>query len=264
MNVFIRKRVGLLSLQEQQDLQKLDQKVQTMIESLAQGPKSFDELKILVHNESESIKQHITNEVQRHERDFAHDDYHRRYLESLWYPETKRREETIKEAHARIFRWIFEPDVSDKAVRQWHSFVEWLASGQGTYWISGKAGSGKSTLMNYIHQDDETLKSLKLWSGTKEVFTPSFFFWNAGNTLEKSSEGLVRSLLHQVFDRYPDLIPIPSQASASSGPSATSGQSYRTKWSLDRTATSGNPAKRNAEGEGSMSQVHLHRWVGRN
>ncbi len=45
--------------------------------------------------------------------------------------------------------------------------------------------------------------------------------------MEKSSEGLARSLLHQVFDRYPELIPIPSQASASSGPGATSGQSYR-------------------------------------
>ncbi len=151
MNVFIKKRVGLLSLQQQQDLQNLDQKVQTITESLARGPKSFDELKILVHNESESIKQHITNEVQRHERDLAHDVYHRRYLGSLWYPEIKHREETIKEAHARTFRWIFEPDVSDKAVRRWHSFVEWLASGQGTYWISGKAGSGKSTLMNCIH-----------------------------------------------------------------------------------------------------------------
>lgn len=35
------------------------------------------------------------------------------------------------------------------------SIAEWLESGSGVYWISGKAGSGKSTLMKHLFWDLE-------------------------------------------------------------------------------------------------------------
>lgn len=165
-----------MSLQQNRDFQNLDQKLQSMVINLAQGPKSFDELKILIQNESESVKQHITNEVQQYERNLAHEDYCKRFLESLWYPEMRRRRETINEAHARTFRWVFEPDTSSTAVPRWDNFVQWLESGQGTYWISGKAGAGKSTLMNYVHQDDRTLGSLEVWSGRRRSSLLAFSF----------------------------------------------------------------------------------------
>ena len=59
--------------------------------------------------------------------------------------------------------------------------------------------------MNYICQDDRTTDLLRTWSGTQGVFIPDFFFWNAGTTLEKSSKGLLRSLLYQVLKRFPSL-----------------------------------------------------------
>ena len=111
------------------------------------------------------------------------------------------------EAHQNTFQWIYEPGGFDQWTCRWDSFVQWLKEGSGIYWINGKAGSGKSTLMNYICQDDRTTDLLRTWSGTQGVFTPKFFFWNAGTTLEKSSEGLLRSLLYQFLQRFPSLAP---------------------------------------------------------
>lgn len=62
-------------------------------------------------------------------------------------------------------------------------FVNWLEEGHGIYWINGKAGSGKSTLMRFLTQEEyeRTMESLKKWSGTKNVISLSFFFWSAGH-----------------------------------------------------------------------------------
>ena len=84
----------------------------------------------------------------------------------------------------------------------------WLEGGHGTYWVSGKAGSGKSTLMNLICQDPRTNAALRVWSGTSKVFSLKFFFWNAGTDLQKSSRGLLRSIIYQILDTAPELMPI--------------------------------------------------------
>ncbi len=117
------------------------------------------------------------------------------------------RQDNVGEAHQSTFQWIHEPNDFDTSARQWDSFVQWLEEGKGIYWINGKPGSGKSTLMNYVHRDDRTINLLRVWSGAKEVFTPGFFFWNAGTHLEKSSEGLLRSLLYQILREFPSLTP---------------------------------------------------------
>lgn len=203
----LRNRFDLLSIQQNEGFQSLDLKVRMIITSLAQGPKTFKELKSLIHKEAQSVKTHVTNELQQHQRDLAHQEYCQRFLDSLWFPEIYRRQETIHEAHKKTFQWIYEPEKVGKTVRRWDNFSTWLKSGHCTYWINGKAGSGKSTLMNYIYQDERTAESLKTWSGSKEVFTPGFFFWNAGETLEQSSEGLLRSLIYQILRRFPSLTP---------------------------------------------------------
>ena len=116
------------------------------------------------------------------------------------------REEGIKEAHKHTFEWILEKPGDE--VRPWHQFIDWLEEGHGTYWISGKAGSGKSTLMNFICHDPRTEAALKIWSGTNQIFMPNFFFWSPGSQLQKSLAGLLRSLIYQLLERFPDLMPI--------------------------------------------------------
>ena len=80
-------------------------------------------------------------------------------------------------------------------------------NGHGTYWINGKAGSGKSTLMNFIWQNQQTLDHLRTWAGTKSLLTPLFFFSVTGTQLQQSVEGLLRSLICQILEKYRQFVP---------------------------------------------------------
>jgi NACHT domain len=89
----------------------------------------------------------------------------------------------------------------------------WLKTGSGVYWINGKPGSGKSTLMKHIYDDERTRLYLKEWAqigDSKHVplVIASFFFWNSGTMEQRSQIGMLRALLFQVLDQELDLIPI--------------------------------------------------------
>ena len=154
-------------------------------------------------NESEKIKEHISSNFQDHEKRLAEEEHHSRLLETLWFDEILSREGTIAAAHRETFEWIF--DKSGKAVRPWDNFNAWLENDEGTYWISGKAGSGKSTLMSFLCQDKRTREALTTWSGTKDLFMPKFFFWSSGSKIQRSLEGLLRSLLWQILKEFSNL-----------------------------------------------------------
>jgi hypothetical protein len=87
------------------------------------------------------------------------------------------------------------------------SFVAWLRSGNQIYHISGKAGSGKSTLMKFLCQHSRVRKELESWAAEKRLVFAQFFFWNSGEKLQTSLEGLYRSLLFETLKQYPGLIP---------------------------------------------------------
>ncbi|KAI7326736.1 hypothetical protein KC315_g7402 [Hortaea werneckii] len=121
-------------------------------------------------------------------------------LQSLHFPEFRDRNKAITEAHAHTFEWIFEEGST--------RFKNWLCEGDGMFWISGKAGSGKSTLMKYLarHRMTETL--LKRWTGDNRLVIADFYFWSTGHPLEKTQEGLLRSLLFQLLLKCHELIPL--------------------------------------------------------
>jgi hypothetical protein len=50
-------------------------------------------------------------------------------------------------------------------------FSKWLRSKNGVFWVSGKAGSGKSALLKYICDDPRTSISLRYWSGNSDLVT---------------------------------------------------------------------------------------------
>jgi len=88
------------------------------------------------------------------------------------------------------------------------SFRDWLASGSGIFHISGKPGSGKSTLMKYLWKHDYTARNLQTWAqaSQKELIMACFFFWKPGSPLQRSLGGLVRSLLFHVLQQSPSII----------------------------------------------------------
>ena len=118
-------------------------------------------------------------------------------LKSLCFMTMKFRHSKIANAHPRTFQWIFSTD-----------FVHWLQSDDPIYWVSGKPGCGKSTLMKYLVDNPETMANLQVWAGTRQLVTASFFFWIAGTEMQKSQEGLLQSLLYEVLRKNPQLIPV--------------------------------------------------------
>jgi len=109
----------------------------------------------------------------------------------------------IVEAHQTTFRWALQRQ--NTTGKTWPILYSWLSRDGGIYWISGKAGSGKSTLMKFLHQDPRLRTALKTWAGGARLVTIGFYFWNAGMDLQKSQEGLFRSLLYQVLEQEPSL-----------------------------------------------------------
>ncbi|KAK1758027.1 hypothetical protein QBC47DRAFT_132299 [Echria macrotheca] len=83
----------------------------------------------------------------------------------------------------------------------------WLANGDGIFHISGKLGSGKSTLMKFLCEHDMTSSFLQVWAGDRTLVLVNFFFWKPGSFLQRSLIGLTRSLLHDVLQAAPHLIP---------------------------------------------------------
>ena len=113
----------------------------------------------------------------------------------------KKRETDIPDAHKKTLEWVADPSSPSK-------FSEWLASDHGIYWIIGKAGSGKSTLMKFMVEYAPVKSLCQAWAEKRKLVMVKYFFWNAGTKLQKSQEGLLRAILFEVLSQCPPLIKI--------------------------------------------------------
>lgn len=126
-------------------------------------------------------------------------------VRSLNFQVMDKRSGEIAEAELSTFDWIFEDP--RPGTPQWDGFSNWLVRGDALYWITGKAGSGKSTLMKHLVNHPITQEKLLQWAGSREkLVVASFYFWNTGTDMQKTQEGLLRSLLYQVLYRHRELI----------------------------------------------------------
>ncbi|KAK0914397.1 hypothetical protein LTR02_001782 [Friedmanniomyces endolithicus] len=121
-------------------------------------------------------------------------------LQTLHYHGIFDRQTSISSTYGATGHWIFG---SRKT-----SFETWLQHGRGIFWICGKAGSGKSTVMNFLSERLQTDRRFRLETSGLPTTVVSYFFWNAGTELQRSQEGLLRSLLFQILRECPDLIPV--------------------------------------------------------
>ncbi|KAH8591607.1 hypothetical protein B0O99DRAFT_267283 [Bisporella sp. PMI_857] len=125
-------------------------------------------------------------------------------LDSLRSNTMHERHDAIVDAHQRTFQWILS---STKEGGQ-HGFSEWLKMGSGLYWIQGKAGSGKSTLMKFVVDDPRTSEYLRQWAGGSAFEFCAFYFWRYGAPEQRSQHGLLQSILYSILKQRPDLIEI--------------------------------------------------------
>ncbi|KAL4881960.1 hypothetical protein BJY04DRAFT_187745 [Aspergillus karnatakaensis] len=121
------------------------------------------------------------------------------FVRSLHFQGIQARQKGIKDAHAETFDWILD----DR-----HSFSRWLEQDKGIFWIHGKPGSGKSTLMKFICREPTTFQRLQKWAAPKKLAIANFFFWRAGTRLQQSRTGLLRSLIFEMVRECPNLLPI--------------------------------------------------------
>src|SRR5438270_13458919 len=103
------------------------------------------------------------------------------FLDSLRFDQLDARHATIKTAHAKTCKWLLKKS----------EYLDWLdlnniPEHHGFLWIKGKPGSGKSTIMKFAFAHAK--KTMK------DGIIISFFFNARGEHLEKSTEGMYRSL----------------------------------------------------------------------
>ncbi|KAH7159734.1 hypothetical protein B0J13DRAFT_433396 [Dactylonectria estremocensis] len=133
---------------------------------------------------------------------------HKKILRRIKSPEMTMRKDAISPQFEQTLSWA----LSTRRLRQkWDSLADWLQSSSGIYWLSGKAGSGKSTLMKLLCDHDATLDYLSAWANGGGCATAHFFIWKLGVREQTTLYGLFRSVLYQILALDPslcqDLIP---------------------------------------------------------
>ena len=116
-------------------------------------------------------------------------------IEQLYFAKIDERLTSLTAAQAKTCSWF----LTKPEYISWRDPAEHPKHG-GFLWIRGHPGTGKSTLMKFLFENAK--------SKTKAVPSQimlSFFFLARGDLEEKSTTGLYRSLLHQLFQKAPDL-----------------------------------------------------------
>ncbi|KAF2250748.1 hypothetical protein BU26DRAFT_269347 [Trematosphaeria pertusa] len=161
------------------------------------------------HQHTEALKKYIQECIADIARERRHilQNRERDILRWLNFRQMPWRHDDIHHAYRQTFKWIFkEPPLENG----WDNFRAHLSTPDRTapYFIVGKAGSGKSTLMKFVCGHPDTKQALKEWADGEEVTMLSFYFWNLGTTLQKSDTGMLRVLLCDLLERHPELIPV--------------------------------------------------------
>ncbi|KAM6527188.1 hypothetical protein FSOLCH5_003260 [Fusarium solani] len=220
----IQKKLDEQSLRLQDVVTKLDDQVQAVIPQLFG---QLDEIKLQndtildnqIHSETVAHQRHEelmgavkgatyqpgqllppNKKASRKARETAQ----KKILASLWFAMMQDREDTIYKAYHRTYEWLFCDPVAEQ--KPWDNFRNFLSSDTEIYWITGKAGSGKSALTKFAIHHPEAKKALMKWADGKRLNRAHFYFYYRGAKLEKSEIGVLRSLLHQILFGRRELI----------------------------------------------------------
>ncbi|KAI1212332.1 uncharacterized protein F4807DRAFT_450460 [Annulohypoxylon truncatum] len=122
-------------------------------------------------------------------------------LNSIYYDTMNERESRIDPAYGQTCEWILNPNLS--------AVPRHFRSKDPVLWISGNAGSGKSTLMKCIARSETVRQQLlEGWASEGDLLMACFFMFEGGNRIQKSYEGFLRSVLYQILSARRDLIRI--------------------------------------------------------
>ncbi|KAK0511439.1 hypothetical protein JMJ35_006012 [Cladonia borealis] len=120
-------------------------------------------------------------------------------LASLSDTITRARIVEVHDAHEKTFHWLYDPAVV--------SFPSWLSdtsSSRPIYWIQGKPGSGKSTLMKFAMRDPR-MTELLASDDMEQWSLAAFFFHDRGSEKQKTLNGMLQELLRSILQQIPAL-----------------------------------------------------------
>ncbi|KAH8648184.1 heterokaryon incompatibility protein-domain-containing protein, partial [Tricladium varicosporioides] len=116
-------------------------------------------------------------------------------VDQLYFTQIDERLTGLTAAQQGTCRWF----LTKSEYLSWQDVTQQQDHG-GFLWIKGNPGTGKSTLMKFLFE-----KAKVNAKGNSLQITLSFFFLARGTIEEKSTTGLYRSLLHQLFQKAVEL-----------------------------------------------------------
>ncbi|KAL6854799.1 hypothetical protein ACO1O0_005926 [Amphichorda felina] len=211
------------ALKQDQGFHKIDQDLQSFIVQIAAG---YTTMKDLLSIEARLTRAHITKEatqtsefikvdlfntMQQHKTNKATQSQRERLVQSLKFPEMNQRRNGITPPHDDTFNRIFqhygskESRTDEASFRGythstslvWKRFRIWLQSPDSLFWIQGKPGSGKSTLVKHIISHKTTKEFLSQSHSSVKIL--SHFFWQIGSPSQSNIAGFYSTLVHQLL-----------------------------------------------------------------
>ena len=117
-----------------------------------------------------------------------------RLVKSLYFEGIDFRYSKLTRAHPETYAWAYEG-----------KFAQFLQSDEPLFWVSGKPGSGKSTFMKFLVGNPRTRAYLTKWAGQRTMIASNYFFWINGSAVQRSQEGLLRSVVLDILLQCPEL-----------------------------------------------------------
>lgn len=147
------------------------------------------------------IKQNDTSHGMSHQGHSTEDTIplatREKMIERLYFPEIDRRITHLAPAQRKTCHWF----LGKPEYRLWFDGGGNQHEGHdGFLWIKGSPGTGKSTLMKFLFEEAK----VRLLGDPSHILS-SFFFVARGTVDERSTTGLYRSILHQLFRKAYEL-----------------------------------------------------------
>lgn len=201
-------------MQQQSKFVDLSETMQHFVSQIAAG---HTEMANLIDQDGNHTRKHIQqsemrvrNSINAVQFDADMAVKRNRLLQSLKFESMNARRTDIKIANEATYISFFksleftkEP-TSESAAAAWADFVDWLQSDEQIFWIQEKPGAGKSTLVKFLLQHENTRKAFNKWNHDSLIV--SHFFWKPGDILQRNLRGLLCSLSHQVLSGQPGLV----------------------------------------------------------
>lgn len=214
-------KLSTLDINEPSLVREYNRALKVNQRTLLDNGQKLDVILALINDQVSALSSRIQSLEPAMDRDLVS---RRRILQSLYFAKMNDRRDHVRRAHGSTYQWIFRPkgDNANETV-VWDDFLKWLC-GQAKsnfYWVFGKPGCGKTTLMRELDeritqeivshdwerlQKDPLRTALRQWVGQGDLLKGCCYFWYAGSAEQKSLTGLLKSLVRQLLEQRPDLI----------------------------------------------------------